>query len=58
MLISFVFFDWVNNTFHAALLLIDQVIYWLASQCYQLFIKLASTKLFEESFFANFANRI
>lgn len=58
MLVSFVFFDWVNNTFHAALLLIDEVIYWFASQCYQLFIKLAGTKLFEESFFANFANRV
>jgi len=58
MLISNVVVDWLNNALHALLLLLDEVVYWAASQCYQLFIKLANTRLFEESFFANFANRI
>lgn len=58
MLISNVVVDWLNNALHALLLLLDEVVYWAASQCYQLFIKLANTRLFEESFFANFSNRI
>lgn len=49
---------WLNNQFHAVLLWLDSVVYWFASECYQLFIKLASTRIFEDEFFANFANRI
>lgn len=49
---------WLNNQFHAVLLWLDSVVYWLASECYQLFIKLASARIFEDEFFANFANRI
>jgi len=58
MLITNVIVDWFNNALHGFLLLLDEVVYWTASQCYQLFIKLAGTRLFEDNFFANFANRI
>ena len=51
-------FDWPSHAVHKLLLLIDSAVYWFASQCYQLFIKLASTKIFEDEFFSNFANRI
>ncbi len=50
--------NWLNNQFHAVLLWLDSVVYWFASECYQLFIKLASARIFEDEFFANFANRI
>ncbi len=50
--------DFVNTGIQSVFLWIDSVVYWFASQCYQLFIKLAGTKIFEDSFFANFANRI
>lgn len=50
--------DWINNSFHHILLFLDSVVYWAASNCYQLFIKLASTRIFEDEFFANFAQRI
>ncbi len=58
MLLANFFTDWANTTFHSIMLWIDSVVYWFASQCYQLFLKLASTRIFEDSFFANFANRI
>ncbi len=50
--------DWINNQIHRLLLVIDQTVYWFASQCYQLFIKLATARIFEDNFFANFAKRI
>lgn len=50
--------EWINNIFQSIMLWIDSVIYWFASQCYQLFIKLAVTQIFSENFFQNFANRI
>jgi len=58
MFISNIVVDWVNNTLHGFLLLLDSVVFWFASQCYQLFIKLAGTRIFEDAFFSNFANRI
>lgn len=51
-------FDWANHAIHKLFLWIDSGVYWFASECYQLFIKLASTKIFEDEFFSNFANRI
>lgn len=50
--------DFVNTGVHSVLLWIDSVIYWFASECYQLFVKLAGARIFEDNFFANFANRI
>jgi len=50
--------DWINRQFHQSLLFIDSVVYWAASQCYELFIKLASTRIFEDEFFASFAQKI
>ena len=58
MIMSNAVWDFVNSGIHMVFLWIDSVIYWFASQCYQLFIKLAGTRIFEDSFFANFANRI
>lgn len=40
------------------MLLLDSVIYWAVSMAYQLFIKLATLRLFDDSFFSDFANRI
>ena len=55
-------FEWIGDKissgFTFIMLLIDQVVYWFASQCYQLFIKLSATRLFEDAFFSDFANRI
>ncbi len=48
----------VNSGIHSILLWIDSVVYWFAAQCYELFIKLASARIFEDNFFANFSNRI
>ncbi len=48
----------INSLFQWIMLFIDSVIYWFASQCYQLFIKLSMTQIFSENFFQNFANRI
>ena len=50
--------DWVNSVFQSIMLWLDSVIYWFAAQCYQLFIRLSMTKLFSDSFFQDFANRI
>lgn len=50
--------NWLNSVFQSIMLWIDSVIYWFASQCYQLFIRLSMTQLFSDDFFQNFANRI
>lgn len=50
--------SWVNKTFHQILLLIDGCIYWAVSQAYQIFIRLADARIFEDAFFSNFAQRI
>lgn len=50
--------SWFNNTIHHFLLWVDETIYWFAAQCYQLFMKLATAQIFEDSFFNNFASRI
>ena len=49
---------WLNNMFHKILLLIDGCIYWAVSQVYQIFIKLADARIFQDAFFSNFARRI
>ena len=49
---------WLNSIFHKIVLLLDSVIYWAVSMAYQLFIRLATLRLFEDSFFSEFANRI
>ena len=49
---------WLNNMFHKILLLIDGCIYWTVSQVYQIFIKLADARIFQDAFFSNFAKRI
>lgn len=58
MLSGFFIFDWVNEQIHRFLLFVDSGIYWLASECYQLFVKLAQTRIFEDNFFSDFAKRI
>lgn len=50
--------DWINTIFQSIMLWIDSVIYWFAAQCYQLFMKLSVTQIFDENFFNNFATRI
>ena len=50
--------SWLNNMFHKILLLIDGCIYWAVSQVYQIFIKLADARIFQDAFFSNFAKRI
>ena len=50
--------DAVSHMFHFILLWIDSVVYWAASKCYQLFMMLATARVFEDEFFANFARRI
>ena len=57
MLLCNVFIDWINSGFHRIMLLIDSVVYWAVSMCYQLFVKLATMRLFEDSFFSDFASR-
>ena len=49
---------WLNTMFQRIMLTIDSVIYWFAAQCYQLFMKLSVTQIFDENFFNNFATRI
>ncbi len=49
---------WLNTMFQRIMLTIDSVIYWFAAQCYQLFMKLSVTRIFDENFFNNFATRI
>ncbi len=49
---------WLNSMFHKILLLIDGAIYWAVSQTYQIFVKLADARIFEDAFFSNFAKRI
>ena len=55
-------FEWIGDKissgFTFIMLLIDNVVYWFASKCYQLFIKLSMTRHFEDAFFSDFANRI
>ena len=48
----------LNSMFHSILLLIDGGIYWAFSQVYQIFIKLADARIFQDAFFSNFAKRI
>ncbi len=48
----------LNSMFHSILLLIDGGIYWAFSQVYQIFIKLADARIFQDAFFSNFARRI
>ena len=50
--------DWINTIFQSIMLWLDSVIYWFAAQCYQLFMKLSVTQIFDENFFNNFATRI
>lgn len=50
--------SWFNNAIHMFLLWLDQSVYWAAAQCYQLFMKLATAQIFNDDFFAGFANRI
>lgn len=58
MLISNVVTDWLSAQFQKIMLWIDSVIYWAVSMVYQLFIKLATIRLFDNEFFGDFANRI
>ena len=58
MLIAFNLGTWINSMFHKILLLIDGCIFWAVSQVYQIFLKLADARIFEDSFFSNFAKRI
>lgn len=50
--------DWINEGFHSFLLLIDAVVYWFISVCYNLFVFLATEPIFKEEFFTDFARRI
>ena len=50
--------SWFNNQMHRFLLWVDQSVYWAASQCYQLFMKLATAQIFTDDFFSSFAKRI
>ena len=50
--------NFINNMFQTIMLTIDSVIYHFAAMCYQLFIYLASARIFDDEFFSNFANRI
>ena len=58
MLISNIVTDWLSAQFQKIMLWIDSVIYWAVSMVYQLFIKLATIRLFDNEFFGDFANRI
>lgn len=49
---------WLNSMFHKIMLLLDSMVYWAVSMVYQLFIRLATLRIFEDSFFSDFANRI
>lgn len=53
-----VFTSWFNNQIHRFLLWLDQSVYWLAAQCYQLFMKLSTAQIFTDDFFSSFAKRI
>lgn len=50
--------SWFNNQIHRFLLWLDQSVYWLAAQCYQLFMKLSTAQIFTDDFFSSFAKRI
>ena len=50
--------NWWHSLFQKILLFLDSVVYWAVSMCYQLFVRLATFRLFEDSFFSDFASRI
>ena len=50
--------NWWHSLFQKILLFLDSVVYWAVSMCYQLFVKLATFKLFDNDFYSEFANRI
>ena len=50
--------NWWHSLFQKILLFFDSVVYWAVSMCYQLFVKLATFKLFDNDFYSEFANRI
>ena len=58
MLICWSITGFLNSMLQKIMLLLDSVIYWAVSMAYQLFIKLATLRLFDDSFFSDFANRI
>ncbi len=49
---------WLNDSFHKIMLLLDAIVYWVVSVCYNLFIFLATEPIFKEEFFTDFARRI
>lgn len=49
---------WINNFIHMFLLWLDSIVYFFVSKVYQLFIYLSTARIFEDTFFADFANRI
>ncbi len=50
--------DWLNDSFHKIMLLLDAIVYWAISVSYQLFMVLARERIFKEEFFSSFARRI
>ena len=50
--------NWWHSLFQKILLFLDSVVYWAVSMIYQLFVKLATLQLFDNSFFGEFASRI
>lgn len=58
MLIAFSFTGWLNSAFHHIMLYIDSVVYWFAATCYKMFMFIATTQIFKEDFFVDFARRI
>ena len=49
---------WLNDSFHKIMLLLDAIVYWVVSVCYNLFVFLATEPIFKEEFFTDFARRI
>lgn len=58
MLILFGIPKWISNYAQMFLLWLDSIVYFFVSIIYQLFIYLSTARIFEDAFYANFANRI
>ncbi len=61
IIISYNFWEidkWASDMVHKLLLLLDGAVYWAISQVFEIFVKLADARIFQDAFFSNFAKRI
>ena len=50
--------DALTNTFYSIFLIIDSIVYWFISICYQVFVLISQVNLFSESILRNIIDRV